>query len=74
MFISELAVEVVRDWKKVSIHAKPYLDAMIYLRDKNSKFGCDSAEDIVLRFLCNATSWRGETARRVKQQLKDAIK
>ena len=31
----------------------------------DSKYGAESADDIVLRFLSNASSWRGEVARRI---------
>jgi hypothetical protein len=37
-------------------------------------YGHDSAEDIVLRFLCNATGWRGEDARGIKKELNDMVK
>ena len=30
----------------------------------------DSAKSVVIYFLSNATTWRGETARRVKTELK----
>jgi hypothetical protein len=33
----------------------------------------DSAQDIVLRFLCNAGTWRGEVARRVKAELRAMV-
>jgi hypothetical protein len=34
----------------------------------------DDAKSIVSYFLCNATTWRGEDARRIKKELKDAIR
>jgi hypothetical protein len=43
---------------------------MATLRSINDDYGCDSAHSIVIYFLSNATTWRGETARRVKAELK----
>lgn len=63
--IRELAVEIETDWTNISVYAKPYLDAML-----DGAFGLDGAEDIVLRFLCNAQAWRGPMAKYVKAQLK----
>ena len=34
----------------------------------------DSAESIVLYFLSNAQTWRGEVARRIKKELKEMLK
>jgi hypothetical protein len=34
----------------------------------------DSASEIVARFLSNATSWRGEDARRIKAELNAMLK
>lgn len=72
--ISELAAEIRLNWTKPYFGAVPYLDAMSSLNDKNDSFGCDSAESIVAYFLSNATTWKGETARRVKTELKELIK
>ena len=68
--ISQLAYMVSKDWKKVNYAAKPYLEAMYALDTINDKFMFDSGKDIVLRFLCNASAWRGETAKAVKAELK----
>lgn len=52
----------------------PYLNAMLTLQSHNDTFGCDSGRSIVLYFLSNATTWRGETARRIKAELKRRVK
>lgn len=39
----------------------------------NDKFMFDSGKDIVLRFLCNASAWRGETAKAIKAELKARV-
>jgi hypothetical protein len=37
-------------------------------------YGLDSAEGIVLRFLCAAQTWRGEKARKIKADLREIVK
>tara|TARA_B100000900_G_scaffold411327_1_gene430797 strand:- start:266 stop:412 length:147 start_codon:yes stop_codon:yes gene_type:complete len=46
---------------------------MSRMRSIKDDYGMDSGEEIVLRFLCNATTWRGADARRVKAELKEMI-
>lgn len=57
-----------------SAYARPYMTAMLQLDTIDDHYGQDSAKEIVLRFLCNAGTWRGETARRVKAELKEWVK
>ena len=64
--IAQLASIIARDWKKVNYAAAPYLDAMYSLESVNDSYMYDSGKGIVLRFLCNAGTWRGETARAVR--------
>lgn len=71
--ISAIAEEILQTWKNPNIHAKPYLNAMLYLGTGKDSYGLDSATDIVLRFLCNASGFRGADARRLKAELKQAI-
>lgn len=65
-----IASEIEKDWKNVNFAARPYLDAMYSLNFMDEFYGQDSAYSIVAYFLSNANSWRGETARRVKKELK----
>lgn len=69
-YLCDIAEEIRHDWKRVYFGAVPYLDAMASLRDVRQDYGCDSGTSIVLYFLANANSWRGETARRIKAELK----
>lgn len=71
--LSTIAREIRREWKNVYFGAEPYLKAMAELTDAESHFGADSGGDIVRYFLSNATSWRGEAARRIKKELKDML-
>ncbi len=65
-----IADEIARDWSKPYFGAVPYLFAMHKLGGINDDYGYDSGKSIVLYFLANAGTWRGETARRVKAELK----
>lgn len=71
-----IADEIVKDWgyDRVSYAAKPYLRAMAQMSSMQDSVGYDDAHGIVLYFLSNAKSWRGETARRVKAELKAMTK
>lgn len=68
-----IANEIRRDWKNVYFGAVPYLDAMTALESINSNYGYDNARGIVLYFLSNAKTWRGETAKRIKAELKNLL-
>ena len=72
--INVIAREVYGDWKNVNFAAKPYLEAMLSLDSIKDRFDHDSAESVVLYFLSNASTWRGETARRVKVELNALLK
>jgi len=69
-----IAREIRADWKKVSPYAAPYLQAMSYLNSVDDKYILDSGRSIVSYFLANAGSWRGETAKRIKAELKAMVK
>lgn len=72
--VCEIAREIRRDWKKVNFAAEPYLSAMSTLNSIQDSYGFDSGKSIVLYFLANASSWRGEVAKRVKAELKKMCK
>lgn len=72
--IHEIADEIRKDWKNVSPYAKPYLDAMGQLDSIEDNYYFDSAKSVVLYFLSNAASWRGDTAKRIKAELKAMCK
>lgn len=68
--ICVIARDISTHWRKVNYAARPYLDAMTELDTIDDSYGCDSARSIIAYFLCNATSFRGEHARRIKKELK----
>lgn len=72
--IYEIAKEIRNDWQNVYFGAKPYLAAMMSLNTINDNYGFDSAKMIVLYFLSNASTWKGETAKRIKKELKAMCK
>lgn len=72
--IYEIAREIRREWPKVWFGAVPYLDAMRSLDRITDAYGLDSGKSIVLYFLANAATWRGEAARRIKAELKAICK
>jgi hypothetical protein len=74
--LSVIATEIRKDWRatakggKIYFGAVPYLEAMDKLNNITDNYYMDSGKDMVLYFLSNATTWKGETARRVKSELK----
>jgi hypothetical protein len=73
--LSTIAQEIRKDWgPKVNFAAKPYLSAMAGLDSIDDQYGYDDARSIVLYFLSNASSWRGENAKRIKAELKALAK
>lgn len=78
--LSEIAAEIAAEikngnWKRQSAYAAiPYLNAMGELESIEQQYHSDSAKSVVLYFLANAGTWRGEIARRVKKELNDMVK
>ena len=72
--ISEIAQRVRRDWKRVYFGAEPYLGIMFLLDTLDDDYGAVSGREIVARFLCNATNWRGPVARLIKAELNRRLK
>ena len=70
----EIAREIKKDWQKVYFGAVPYLDAMLTLNKVSDNFYEDSGKSIVLYFLSNASSYRGENAKRIKKELIELCK
>lgn len=66
-----IARDIRPNWPQVYFGAQPYLEAMYLLSDITDHYGCESAKDIVVRFLANASTWRGPVARQIKAELKE---
>lgn len=72
--LREVADEISRNWKNVNYGAVPYLNAMYSLSSVDDHYGMDSGREIVLRFLCNAGTWRGPVAKQIKAELNAMLK
>ena len=70
----EIARDIRKNWNPVNYAAKPYLDAMSQLTSIHDNYMLDSGESVVLYFLSNASTWRGEIARQIKSELKSMLK
>lgn len=76
--LGTIAREIRADWKNVYFGAKPYLAALGELSNVaatreavlSAKYYQDDARSVILYFLSNASTWRGENARRIKKELK----
>lgn len=70
--ISEIAFLIRKEWKKINFAAEPYLEAMECFDGVDPKvlmYGLDDGVSVVLYFLGNANSFRGDLAREVKREL-----
>jgi hypothetical protein len=68
--ICTIAREIRADWTKPYFGAVPYLQAMHSLDSIEDNYYEDSGKSVVLYFLANANTWRGEKARAIKAELK----
>jgi hypothetical protein len=66
----EIARDIRTNWPKVNYAAAPYLAAMSDLNVITDKYVCDTGASVVRYFLCNASTWRGPEAKRIKAELK----
>jgi|TARA_B100000902_G_scaffold319586_1_gene311879 hypothetical protein len=71
--IFEIAKDIRKDWTNANPYALPYLEAMDDLYSIEDKYIFDSAKSVIRYFLANATSWKGEVAREIKQELKNMV-
>ena len=72
--IHEIASEILQDWKKPYFGAIPYIEAMLQLNTIHDDYYLNTAESVVIYFLANAQTWRGETAKRIKAELREMLK
>lgn len=72
--LHEIAREIEKTWTKPYFGAVPYLVAMKSLTKITDSFYADSAKSVVLYFLSNASTWKGDDAKRIKAELKAMVK
>lgn len=71
-----IAADILKTWRNkdgastINYAAKPYLDAMQELDGIDGMYYADTAKSVVLYFLANANTWRGNDARRIKKELR----
>lgn len=65
-----IAADIKKNWPKVNYAAQPYLDAMASLTSITDPYYADSGKSVVLYFLANASSFRGDAAKALKTELK----
>lgn len=68
-----MEVAIVPGWGETSHPARPYIVAMSLLMDIHENYYADSGTSVVRYFLSNAGQWRGESARRIKAELKGML-
>lgn len=71
--LSTIAREISDDWRKPYFGAVPYLEVMAELESIHDNYYHDSAKSVVMYFLSNTATWKGETARRIKAELKAMV-
>jgi hypothetical protein len=71
--LSEITREIRKDWRPMYRPAEAHFEAFEYANDVNEMYGCDSVKSEILYFLGNAQTWKGETARRIKLELKALV-
>lgn len=71
----QIAKDIKSTWLNVYFGAVPYLEAMLELdtTDPDAMYYNDSAENIALYFLANASTFRGNDAKKLKEELKKLI-
>jgi hypothetical protein len=74
--LHKIAQEILGDWPPARMYfgAMPYVQVMLHLDKITDLYGADDADTIVRYFLVNARTWRGETARRIKAELRAMLK
>jgi hypothetical protein len=71
--VNTIAHEILSIWKTPYFGAVPYLNAMQYLHTVNDMYMYDDGKSIVRYFLANASTFKGEDAKRLKLELKSML-
>ncbi|MEO5348895.1 MAG: hypothetical protein H7836_04540 [Magnetococcus sp. YQC-3] len=66
--INQLGAIVAKEWVKPYFGAVPYIKALQQIND--GKYLFEDEKTIVIYFLSNARTWKGDIAKEVKQELK----
>lgn len=73
---AQIARDIKAEWKKPYFGAVPWLNALAHIESSNpyEAYYCEDAKSVAQYFLANASTFRGEKARQLKQELKELIK
>jgi hypothetical protein len=72
--VYKIAQDILSDWKAPNFAARPYLAAMLTINNEHEQYGHDTAKNIILYFLSNASTYRGIKSKQLKNELKLLIK
>ena len=72
--IYQIAKDIKDAWKNPSPYALAYLNPMLTLNSIDDNYFSEDAERIILCFLEEAKTFRGEKARELKKELRDLLK
>jgi hypothetical protein len=73
MTLKEIANLIKGDWVNMNYAAVPFVGPMATLNTIADRYYADTGSYIVSYFLSNAGTWKGETARLVKAELKSRV-
>jgi hypothetical protein len=72
--ISGIAEEIRQDWKTIKWETA-YLVPLFHVNKLTDTYIFPNAgKSLILSFLCNCSGWKGDTAKRIKNELKEMIK
>lgn len=72
---AQIAKDIKSIWLNVYFGAVPYLEALLALNttDPNTMYYAETAGNIAAYFLANAQTFRGEKAKKLKNELKSML-
>lgn len=68
-----IARDIRAHWPRPYFGAVPYIQALGALDSIEDQYGQDDARGLVMYFLANAGTWRGQDAKRIKAELKAMV-
>jgi hypothetical protein len=71
--LHQICDEIRKDWRPMPNYAKAHFEAIECATSIDEMYGFDSVKSEVCYFLGNAQTWKGETARRIKIELKQLV-
>lgn len=71
---AEIMADLRTHWAKPYFGAVPYIEALECLTSWSDNYVCDSARSLGAYLLGNMSTFKGDDARRLKAELKEATK